>query len=131
MRHARCAGRSLGAPTEVPACAKVTKTSGTASGPVNDPVSIQPPDNDGLFRIVDCKYMYNLATGPLSGTGGYKVELVINGVPVPGAAFFDLRSQAAGRLDSSVALFVRAGPPVVCDMDARRRPAWPTSTWAG
>jgi hypothetical protein len=74
-----------------PAEIKVTKTSGTASGPVNDPVSIQPADNDGLFRIVDCKYMYNLATSSLSGIGRYEVEVVINGVPVPGVAFFDLR----------------------------------------
>jgi hypothetical protein len=69
----------------------VTKVSGTASGPVNDPVSIQPPDDNGMFRVVDCKYLYNLATSSLSGVGRYQVEVVIDGVPAPGSAFFDLR----------------------------------------
>jgi len=70
---------------------KVTKTAGTASGDVNEPISIQPQDNNGLFRIVDCKYMYNLATSSLSGVGRYKVEVVINGMPAENPAFFDLR----------------------------------------
>ncbi len=70
---------------------KVTKTAGTASGDVNEPISIQPQDNNGLFRIVDCKYMYNLATSSLSGVGRYKVEVVINGTPAENPAFFDLK----------------------------------------
>ena len=32
-------------------------------------MTIQPQDNDGIFRIVDCKYMYNLATSSLMGAG--------------------------------------------------------------
>jgi hypothetical protein len=44
---------------------KIEKTDGTPTGAVNEPVSIQPQDNDGMFRIVDCKYMYNLATSSL------------------------------------------------------------------
>ena len=70
---------------------QVTKTSGSPSGPVNEPVSIQPFDNDMNFRVVDCKYMYNLATGSLSGIGRYKVEVLIGGNPASGAAEFDLR----------------------------------------
>jgi hypothetical protein len=58
---------------------------------VNEPISIQPQDNNEYFRIVDCKYMYNLATSSLSGTGTYKVEAVINGTPAGGAAYFDLK----------------------------------------
>ena len=30
-------------------------------------MTIQPQDNNGIFRIVDCKYMYNLATSSLIG----------------------------------------------------------------
>lgn len=70
---------------------KVTKISGSTSGPVNEPVSIQPNDTNDDFRIVDCKYMYNLATSSLSGTGRYKVEVVIGGTPAGGPAYFDLR----------------------------------------
>jgi hypothetical protein len=59
------------------------------------PVSIQPADTDGHFRIVDCKYMYNLATSSLNAPPGmrscYKVEAVINGEAVDGAAYFCLR----------------------------------------
>ena len=69
----------------------MTKISRTPTGPVNDTLSIQPTDDDGYFRIVDCKYMYNLATSSLSGPGRYRVEVVIDGSPVPGAAEFDLR----------------------------------------
>jgi hypothetical protein len=70
---------------------QLTKTSGSSSGPINEPISIQPFDNDMNFRIVDCKYMYNLATSSLSGVGRYKVEVVISGNPASGAAQFDLR----------------------------------------
>ena len=75
-----------------PADIQVTKTSGVGTGPVNEPVSIQPGASDDAFRIVDCKYMYNLATSSLSGPGRYKVEVLINGVTLAqGAAEFDLR----------------------------------------
>jgi enamine deaminase RidA (YjgF/YER057c/UK114 family) len=52
-----------------PATIRVTKTSGTGSGDVNEPISIQPNDTNGDFRTVDCKYMYNLATASLPGRG--------------------------------------------------------------
>ncbi len=70
---------------------QISKTDGSPSGPVNEPPSIQPQDNDGIFRIVDCKYMYNLATSSLSGVGTYTVSVVIDGVPAAGPAVFDLK----------------------------------------
>lgn len=78
-----------------PATIRVTKTSGTGSGDVNEPISIQPNDTNGDFRTVDCKYMYNLATASLPGGGGvgrYKVEALINGTtPAANPAYFDMR----------------------------------------
>jgi hypothetical protein len=75
-----------------PADIKVTKESGTPPlGVVNEPVSIQPADTNGHFRIVDCKYMYNLAVSSLSGTGEYNVEVVINDNTVPPGAEFSLK----------------------------------------
>jgi hypothetical protein len=74
-----------------PATIRITKTSVATSGIVNDALTIQPNDDNLLFRIVDCKYMYNLATSSLSGTGTYKVEAVIDGTPAAGAAYFDLK----------------------------------------
>lgn len=70
---------------------QITKTSGSPSGLVNEPLTIQPADNNSQFRILDCKYMYNLDASSLSGAGTYKVEAVINGAPVAGPAIFDLR----------------------------------------
>jgi len=57
----------------------VIKTGTSPSGIVNEPQTIQPQDNDGMFRIVDCKYMYNLATSSLMGTGTYEVWATIDG----------------------------------------------------
>jgi len=58
---------------------------------VSEVASIQPFDNDSVFRVVDCKYMYNLDVRSLNGAGTYKVEAVIGGMPALGAAFFSLR----------------------------------------
>ena len=69
----------------------ITKTDGSSTGDVNEAVSIQPADNNGIFRIVDCKYMYNLATTSLRGVGTYKVSAVINGVTASNPASFDLK----------------------------------------
>ncbi len=55
----------------------ITKVDGAPSGDVNEPLTIQPQDNDSIFRIVDCKYMYNLATSSLSGVGTYTVKATI------------------------------------------------------
>lgn len=55
------------------------KTGGTDIGPVNEPISVQPRDTDGWFRVVDCKYTYNLATSSLMGAGKYEVWATIDG----------------------------------------------------
>jgi len=68
----------------------ITKVGGTPTGDVNEPLSIQPQDNNGVFRIVDCKYMYNLATGSLSGVGKYTVKATI-GSSTFTVATFDLK----------------------------------------
>jgi hypothetical protein len=70
---------------------KITKTAGTPTGDVNEPVTIQPNDDNGIFRVVDCKLMYNLATSSLSGVGTYKVFAVIDGVQAANPATFDLK----------------------------------------
>jgi hypothetical protein len=74
-----------------PATIQISKTPVAATGDVNEPISIQPNDNNLQFRIVDCKYMYNLATSSLSGPGKYQVTVVINGTPAAGSASFDLK----------------------------------------
>jgi hypothetical protein len=70
---------------------KVTKVSGASAGAVNEPVSIQPGDDNGALRVVDCHYAYNLAISSLAGVGRYKVEAVIGGVTAAGGAVFELR----------------------------------------
>jgi hypothetical protein len=69
----------------------VTKMDAVPTGSVNEADTIQPQDDNGLFRIVDCKYMYNLATSSLSGVGTYNVYAKINGVPASNPAVFDLK----------------------------------------
>ena len=74
-----------------PAQIRVTKQPETGPPQLAPAISIQPADTNGWFRIVDCKYMYNLATSSLLGPGFYKVEAVINGEAVDGAAYFYLK----------------------------------------
>jgi hypothetical protein len=68
----------------------ITKVSMSPTGVVNEPETIQPQDYNGVFRIVDCKYMYNLATGSLMGAGTYNVSATIDGTTFP-VATFDLK----------------------------------------
>lgn len=68
----------------------ITKVDGLPSGDVNEPLTIQPQDNNGVFRIVDCKYMYNLATSSLSGVGTYTVKATIGNTTFT-VASFDLK----------------------------------------
>jgi hypothetical protein len=68
----------------------IYKTDGAPLGAVNEPLTIQPQDNDGIFRIVDCKYMYNLATSSLSGAGSYTVYATIGSTTFM-VGSFDLR----------------------------------------
>jgi hypothetical protein len=84
-------GGSLPTCTLPPATIQIIKLSGSTTGPVNEPLTIQPADNNSQFRIAGCAYMYNLDTSSLSGAGRYEVDVVIGGTPVAGAAFFDLR----------------------------------------
>lgn len=70
---------------------KVTKTAGPGAGPVDNPRSVEPSDDDTMFRVAGCQYAYNLDVDSLSGVGTYRVEAVINGSPVPGPAIFSLR----------------------------------------
>jgi hypothetical protein len=70
---------------------RVTKLANNATGAVNEPETIQPKDDNSVFRVVDCKYMYNLATSSLPGTGKYRVEAIINSTPASGYAEFDLK----------------------------------------
>lgn len=74
----------------LPAAIRISKIAGTPSGDVNEPLTIQPQDNDGMFRIVDCKYMYNLATSSLTGVGTYTVYATINGTEFT-VGTFDLK----------------------------------------
>lgn len=69
---------------------RISKVDGLPSGDVNEPLTIQPQDNNGIFRIVDCKYMYSLATSSLSGVGTYTVYATIGGTEFP-VATFDLK----------------------------------------
>jgi hypothetical protein len=68
----------------------ITKVDGLPSGDVNEPLSIQPQDSDLFYRIVDCKYMYNLATSSLSGVGTYTVKATIGSTTFT-VATFDLK----------------------------------------
>jgi hypothetical protein len=74
----------------LPASITMTKLAGTPTGPVNEPQTIQPQDVDGMFRIVDCKYMYNLATSSLTGVGKYTVFATIDNTTFT-VATFDLK----------------------------------------
>jgi hypothetical protein len=47
-------------------------------------------DNNGIYRIVDCKDMYNLATSSLSGVGTYTVGATIGSTTFT-IGMFDLK----------------------------------------
>lgn len=63
-----------------------------ASTPVDQPISVQKKFSNIFFNTTnDCTYQYNLDVTSLLGAGDYRVELVIDSKPVPGAATFKLR----------------------------------------
>ncbi len=64
---------------------------GTPTGDMTEVMSIEPNDSNLTFRIVGCKYMYNLATSSLCGVGTYSVGAVINGTTASHPAVFDPR----------------------------------------
>jgi hypothetical protein len=65
----------------------ISKVGTSPSGDEMEFMTIQPGDNDGIFRIVDCKYMYNLATSSLMGAGDYNVVATIDGTQFDVATF--------------------------------------------
>ena len=69
----------------------VLRADRTLSRARSEAASIQPADNNLYFRIVDCKYIYNLDVSTLLGSGTYTVQPVIGGTPVAGPAFFSLK----------------------------------------
>jgi hypothetical protein len=68
----------------------LTKGSGSDPIPSNEILAAQSKDTGGVYRQVDCKYIYNLDASSL-GTGQFKVYVNINGVPVDGYGQFGLR----------------------------------------
>lgn len=68
----------------------ISSVDATPTGDVNEVLSIQPQDNNAIFRIVDCKYMYNLATSSLRGPGTYIVYATIGSTTFT-VATFDLK----------------------------------------
>jgi hypothetical protein len=69
---------------------KMTRIDPQPDGDVNESPVQQSFDNGNVFRVVDCKYQYNLAIPALPGSGTYKVEIQIGGNTV-GTAYFDLK----------------------------------------
>lgn len=70
----------------------VVKTSGANPGPVDETLAAQAKDTGGMFRQVDCKYIYNLdAVSSLSGVGSYSVYVNIGGQNVDVPGIFGLR----------------------------------------
>jgi hypothetical protein len=59
--------------------------------PPDETLSASSADTTGLFRQVDCKYIYNLAVASLSGVGRYSVNVNIDGVNVANPGTFGLR----------------------------------------
>jgi hypothetical protein len=65
-------------------------------GAINEAESIQPKDTGQYFRVVDCKYIYNLDVSSLDPSlatrgGTYRVYARIDGTTVNNPARFDLR----------------------------------------
>ena len=70
---------------------KISHAATSTAIPVDEALVSAVNDNGTSFRIVDCKYMYNLAVSSLSGPGIYTVSAVVNGTPATGAATFALK----------------------------------------
>jgi len=69
-----------------PATVALTRTAGSAPGPIDESVFLLASDSGSNFRIDSCQYVYNLATGSL-GPGTYLVQIKINGNAVGSATF--------------------------------------------
>ena len=86
---------------------KTTETSSTTTTGSYNAIPTAPPnetpdniqkDSGQYFRIVDCKYIYNLDISTLSGPGTYRVYANINSMRVRmSPAVFRRRAVAASR----------------------------------
>ncbi|HEY3163690.1 MAG TPA: hypothetical protein VGJ71_04985 [Candidatus Limnocylindrales bacterium] len=87
------AGGGAFAPTcSLPAATiNVARLDPTPDGDLNEEaVNPQVYDTGTSFRVVDCKYLYNLAIPSLAVKGTYRVEILLDSV-VAGSARFDLK----------------------------------------
>lgn len=64
-----------------PATIQVSKVGSSGALTIDESVASVVPDSGTQFRIVGCKYQYNIS-GKSLGAGQYKVDVLINGVPV-------------------------------------------------
>ncbi|HYK94682.1 MAG TPA: hypothetical protein VE011_02295 [Candidatus Dormibacteraeota bacterium] len=74
-----------------PATIKISYQATSISQPADETLVSAVNDSGTSFRIVGCKYIYNLSVSSLSGQGIYTVSAVINGTPATGSATFTLK----------------------------------------
>jgi len=70
---------------------QVSLLSGADPGVINSVLSASGADTTGYFRVVDCKFLYNLEVTSLKGAGTYSVGAIINGTPASNPATFMLK----------------------------------------
>jgi len=58
---------------------RLTHLDGQGAGVVDETPSVGAADSGNAFRVVDCKYMYNLSTRQLTSGNTYTVDVIING----------------------------------------------------
>ena len=63
-----------------PATIQVSTIGSSGGLTVDESIVANGPDTNGLFRIVGCKYQYNIS-GKSLGAGQYQVDAIINGAP--------------------------------------------------
>lgn len=73
-----------------PATLQLSRLTPTVTGSIDEVAIQQNADTGNSFRVVDCKYMFNLAAKSL-GTGQYKAEVLFNNVPATGFGTFTLK----------------------------------------
>lgn len=71
---------------------EVVKLSPDANGAINEePVQASLVDDGNVYRVVDCKYQFNLSIPSLKGAGHYRIEIQIPQGTVIGQVEFDLK----------------------------------------
>ena len=68
----------------------LVKNPGTDNTAIDETLAAQSSDTGGIYRQVDCKYIYNLDASTL-GAGTFNVYVNIGGSPVTGFGSFGLR----------------------------------------